>query len=215
MNFLLGTKTLEEVESPINGKISVIKSLAFGTYIQVEGLTQSGGVVYNVWKTTLKKVKKQKLDVQSCLILGLGGGSAARIVKKFWPDAKITGVDKDPIIVELGKKYLSLDEENVKVVINDVEELLSSHKSLVTSHKYELVLVDMYVGTEVPKQFESGNFVRSVKKLLKKDGVAVFNRLYYGEKRTIARKFLDILSKHFSSVTPIYPEANVMFVSRI
>ena len=40
MDFSLTNKILEEVESGINGKIKVVKSLGLGTYIQVEGLTQ-------------------------------------------------------------------------------------------------------------------------------------------------------------------------------
>ena len=61
MIFNLGTKVLAKYESPINGKVEVIKSIAWGTYVQVGGLTQSGGVVYDVWKTTLKKIQKTKV----------------------------------------------------------------------------------------------------------------------------------------------------------
>lgn len=204
-SFLAGTKVLEERNSPINGSIKVIKSLAFGTYIQVDNLTQSGGVVYEVWKFVLGKLSHELSGVKNCLILGLGGGSAGKLVKKFWPEAKITGVDIDPIMVELGEKYLGL--RDIKVVIDDVEKFIAKNRE-----KFDLILVDTYLGDKYPEKFEKENFVRLIKKLLSKKGVAIFNRLYYAEKRPPAMKFAKKLEKEFDKVTPVFPEANVMFV---
>jgi len=44
------------------------------------------------------------------------------------------------------------------------------------------------------------------------DGVAVFNRLYYDQKRAEAVNFLSKLEKIFPRVTALYPEANVMYL---
>ena len=223
-DFLSGIKILEEVESPINGKIQVVRSLGLGTYIQVEGLTQSGGVVNEVWKTTLRKLKnKRTKELKNCLILGLGGGSAAKLVRKFWTDAKITGVEIDPIMVNLGKKYLKLDAVGVDVMIDDAENFLStiSHQPLrardpqgsaILVISYDLILVDLYIGRDVPEKFESENYIHLVRSLLERSGIAIFNRLYYAEKRKEAEKFGEKLEKTFSKVERIFPEANVMFV---
>lgn len=207
---MTGTKILEEVESPINGKITVLKSLAFGTHFQVGGLTQSGGVVYEVWRSTLKKVKSQKFQVKSCLILGLGGGSAALLVRRFWPTAEITGVDIDPMMIELGEKYLNLDGIRAGAIEADAAEFCEQEAK--EQGKYDLILVDIYVGDEIPKHVQTEEFVGNVKALLDKEGIAVFNRLYYGGKRSSAVKFGEKLEKIFSNVSPFYPEANVMFV---
>jgi spermidine synthase len=214
-DFLSGIKVLEEIESPINGKIQVVKSLAFGTYIQVEGLTQSGGVMYGVWKTTLKKLSHQSLIINHCLILGLGGGDAARLVRKYWPEAKITGIELDPIMVEMGKKYLKLDEVGADVAIEDAEKFLLTISHQPSSINYDLILVDLYVGYGVPKKFDTKEFAQLVKKLLTPEGLSVFNRLYSGEKRKEAEVFHRKLIQAFSKVRPIYPEANVMFVCKI
>jgi len=209
-DFLTGTKILEEAESPINGKITVLKSLAFGIHFQAGGLTQSGGMVYEVWKTTLKKIKNQKFNIKNCLILGLGGGSAALLVRRFWPIAEITGVDIDPVMIELGKKYLNLDGIRAKAIEADAAEYCEQEAK--GQGKYDLILVDIYVGDESPKHVQTEEFVGSLKALLDKEGIAVFNRLYYGEKRPEAVKFGKKLEKIFSNVSPVYPEANVMFV---
>lgn len=211
VDFLAVTKILEEASSPVNGKIRVVKSLALGTYIQVEGLTQSGGVMYGVWHTVLKKLSHQSLTINHSLILGLGGGDAARLINKYWPDAKITGVEIDPIMVEFGKKYLKLDETAVKIVIQDAKKYLLTISHQPLTIKYDLILIDLYVGHEVPKKFTDEAFIKKIKKILAKNGIAIFNRLYYDKKRKQAEIFHRKLINNFKKVRPIYPEANVMY----
>jgi len=211
---MVGIKVLEEIESPINGKIQVVKSLGFGTYIQVEGLTQSGGVVYDVWRSTLRKIRSTKHEIRNCLILGLGGGSAAKLVRKFWSNAEIVGVDKDPVMIKMGKKYLGLGKVNIKITVADAFNFL---KIPVRPHepipdRYGLVLVDLYIRDQVPRKFETYKFIRSVRHSLTESGLAVFNRLYWAEKRPEAMKFGQKLEKIFPKVEYFYPEANVMFV---
>jgi spermidine synthase len=201
-------KVLEEVTSPINGKISVVRSLGLGTYIQVENLTQSGGIVREVWQSALRTVNHEQLTTNSCLILGLGGGTAAMLAKELWPNVKITGVDIDPMMVQLGKKYLGL--EGIDAVIEDADNfVLSAVKS---SKKYDLILVDTYLGDNFPKKFERDDFFVRLKGILSANGLIIFNRLYYGEKRPEAMKFAAKLERVFSKVKYIFPEANVMFV---
>ena len=212
---LTGVKVLEETESPINGKITVIKSLAFGKYIQVGGLTQSGGIIKDIWKKTLAKVSKVSNvpKVPQVLILGLGGGSIVDVVQKYWPKTKITAVDIDAKMVELGKKYLGLDENDIKIVIEDAEKyLLQKSKIKNLQSKNDLGLVALYVGDEFPKKFESKNYIHLVRSHLESSGIAVFNRLYYGEKRSQSVKFGKLLEKIFSKVDVFYPEANIMFI---
>ena len=220
-DFLTGTRVLEVAESPINGKIEVIQSLVFGKHIRVEVLTQSGGVIIDVWKKTLKKVKSQKSKVKRCLILGLGGGSAAKLVKKIWPEAIITAVELDPKMVELGRKYLRLNEIELNVEIADAFEFCKIQAQ--RGQKFDLILTDVYVGYEVPKKLESENYIQLVGRLLSesrdsssrglaRDGIAVFNRLYSKERRPQANEFGKKLGKIFSKVTAVYPEANIMFL---
>jgi spermidine synthase len=209
-DFLAGIKVIEEIDSPINGRVSVVKSLAFGTYIQVGGLTQSGGIIKTIWNKTLSKVKNNnKTEFKKCLILGLGGGSLVEVVKFFYPNTRITAVDIDPIMVRLGKNHLNLDDKKNKVVISDAGEFV---KKSLKKEKFDLVLVDLYLGDLFPEKFEEINFISDIKKILESDGIVIFNRLYYGKKRTQAVKFLKSLEDLFQKVEVVYPEANVMFV---
>jgi spermidine synthase len=209
-DFLSGHQKLTEIYSPINGKLVVRKNIVWGTYIQANGFTQSGGVVRTIWKNALHDIRNTIYDVQDVLILGLGGGTVAQLIHTYYPNAKITGVDIDPLIVNLGKKYLNLDRYKVKIKIEDAFHFLTHHSY---HHYYNLILVDLYQGDQFPEKFESGDFLVHVHKLLANDGVAIFNRLYCGNKRSLAMKFLDRLEKAFPKVEAIYPEANIVFLA--
>ena len=194
---MLGTTILEERTSKYNGSLRVVRSWGLGTYIQSDGLTQSGGVVEDFWKQTLRKVKSKGLKVKDVLILGLGGGTVAKLVRKIWPDAKITGIEIDPIMVSLGKKYLDLDKYNVDIKICD-----ANNYSLITN-RYDLVIVDTYFGDK---------FVDLSKMKLNKSKIVVFNRLYYKDKKSEAEKFGEKLKKIFKNVEVFRPITNLMYI---
>lgn len=202
-----GSILFKEVESPINGVLTVKWDITFGYQIMGGGLWQVGGPVRTIWKYALDRVK-QETEVSHALILGLGGGSIAKLIRENWKDSKITGVDVDPVIVELGKDYLGLSHLNVDILIGDAYEFLEKAKKVT----YDLVCVDTYVGDSFPKQFESPNFLENVKKCLSENGVAVFNRLYYSDKRKAADAFEVELSKHFKFVKSLYPELSALYV---
>lgn len=204
----IGSKVIKTVDSKINGKVEVIKSLAFGTYITVGGLTQSGGIVYEIWKKTLRKVKRQKKEIKNCLILGLGGGSVSDLISKFWPTVKIIGVEIDPMMADLGKEFLDLKNTNIKIS-DAFNYCLTAIKQ---KEKYDLVVVDLYVGDKFPDKFDSLKFVNLTKKILSEDGIIIFNKLYYREKRKESLDFAKKVEEVYKNVEYFYPEANLMLI---
>ncbi len=210
---MVGTKVLEERKSKHNGELRVVKTFGMGTYIQSNGLTQSGGVVETIWRQTLRQIKSDGEEIKEVLILGLGGGTVAKLIRRRWPEAKITGVEIDPIMIELGKKYLELDHTNIKIEIADAVDFLTHHSSPATGI-YDLIIVDLYNGDKFPKHFETENYIHLLRSDLTRPGIAVFNRLYYGEKRPQAVKFGNKLGKFFSEVRWFYPEANLMLLCK-
>ena len=210
---LAGIRILEEVDSPINGHLKVITDFTWGPHI-VSRITQSGGVLKKVWGPTLRKLKHKYIieAPRTSLILGLGGGTAAYQLRELYPKVQITGVELDPIMIDLGRKYLKWDEET-KVIIGDaVEEIKKFDRE---NKNFDLVLVDMYVGEKVPEKLTTEEFIKNVKSLINESGTVVFNRTYYGEKRDEAHAFEKTLEKVFSQVDRFYPEANCMFICKL
>lgn len=200
-------QVVEEVESPFNGKIQVMKSLE-GTRILVGGISQSGWLVKKVWKDALKKIKKVKPDVQSVLILGLGGGSVAELVQESWPESKKMGIDIDPKMIEMGGKYLRLKEvKRLRVVVGDTNVWMGTCKET-----FDLVLVDMYKGVDIPKEFTKQNFMKKVRRLLRPEGIAAFNHLYSSIEKRDAEEFGKKLRTVFPAIISVTPEANIIFI---
>lgn len=195
---MFGNKILEKRSSRYNKNIKVIKSLGLGTYIQVNGLTQSGGVVESIWRSTLKKININ--NIKNILILGLGGGTVAKLLRKKYPNAKITGVEIDSVMIELGKKYLDLEKYNIDIKIIDAFKFLKTSRK-----KYGLVIVDTYLGDKV---------VDITRCHLAMAEITVFNRLYFGDKKLEAIKFGKNLKKYYKKVNMFYPQANVMFICK-
>lgn len=203
-DLLTGTRILEKTHSKYNGDITVVRDFTWGTYIKVGGLTQSGGILTQVWKETLEKVLNIKPHINRCLILGLGGGSVAKLVSSYWVGAYIVGVDIDPKMVDFGKKYLGLNKTSIQTVIGDALSFVNNEKQ-----KYDLILIDLYCGEKFPEKFEKDEFIKRVKELLNKNGIAVFNRLYGSERRLESMRFGRRLEKIFRKVDYVYPQANL------
>jgi len=125
----------------------------------------------------------------------LGGGTVAKLIRKNWPNAKITGVEIDPVMVELGVRYLRLEDSKTKIIIGDARKFKLG--------KYDLVIVDSYLGDK---------YIDLLSNDLKKSKIVVFNRLYFGEKRKEAVKFGNKLEKIFKKLEWFYPQANLMFL---
>jgi len=79
---------------------------------------------------------------RSVLILGLGGGSAARIVRALAPRAEIVGVEFDPEVVRAAREHFDLDEIGVRVVEDDARNYLGG-----TRRHFDAVLEDVFVGS--------------------------------------------------------------------
>jgi len=76
------------------------------------------------------------------LILGLGGGSVARIARALAPDAEIVGVELDPEVVRLARAHLDLDVLEIQVEIADALDWLKKAKG-----RYDAILEDVFIGS--------------------------------------------------------------------
>ncbi len=78
------------------------------------------------------------------MILGLGGGSVARLARAFAPDAEILGIELDPDVVRLARKHLDLDTLAIEVEIVDAYEWLKTAPQ--SRERYDVILEDIFVG---------------------------------------------------------------------
>ena len=117
-----------------------------------------------------------------------------------------------PIILVIWIASYVLKTYNRLVNLRMDADRQTSHVQVHLKKKFDLILVDLYVGDEFPKKFETKNYIQRIRSVLAHNGIAIFNRLYYGEKRSQAMRFGNKLEKMFKNVEYFYPEANLMFI---
>ena len=206
---------VEKVESPYNGTIEVVRDLS-GTRILVGGISQSGWLLKRVWKTALKKLKKDGFVPEKVLLLGVGGGSVIELIEDFWPNAKITGIEIDPLMINLGKKYLKLGKaRNLEIEIHDATDWLFTFRKETSANKerrFDLVLIDLYVGSKIPEKFKGEKFIELVEHSLSGSGIAAFNHLYSSLEKEDALSLEGKLRKVFGVIMRVQPEANIVYL---
>ena len=75
------------------------------------------------------------------LILGLGGGSVARLARALAPEAEIVGVELDPEVVRLSREHLDLDTLDVQIEIADALAWLEKAEG-----SFDAILEDVFIG---------------------------------------------------------------------
>lgn len=78
---------------------------------------------------------------RSVLILGLAGGSAARIVRAIAPGARIVGVEFDRDVIAAARRHLALDALGIEIVCDDARAVLLRER-----RRFDLVIDDVFVG---------------------------------------------------------------------
>ena len=166
------------------------------------------------------------------MILGLGGGTVVQIIRQYWPESKITAIEIDPEIIKVGRRYFDLGEiENLKIInadaikwrrvrkssdlqaanFNDISGLRGLNKRQKRRGVFDLIIVDLYLGSRFPKKAENDEFFKYLKKFLAPDRVIIFNRLRQrGEKFS---RFEKKIKSHFSSVKKLKTVSNLFFIA--
>lgn len=204
MTNLFSPKILEETQSKFSGKL-LVKTDIIDTYVTTGILTQSGGtVIKEVWNAFFKKFWWWKLQHKDWLIFGLATGTVATMISKKYKPEKLVGVEIDPEMVRIGRKYFKLDEiPNLEIKVMDA----SKYKF---NQHFDYILVDMYIGDQMPAFVYSDKFLKNIRK---HSTVSVFNHLFYDpDKRANAEKLIKSLDKLYNNIVLVRVLTNVLVI---
>lgn len=211
--FRLRMKTLATFSSAISGEIKVIekynheKALTLNNYVQGVSINHPS-ISQSYWYLVAQKIARicQKENIASLLMFGLGANTVPNLLAKQQSKIHQTIVEIDPLILQACIKYFGLSELKNTTLINEDAYLLIAGKSEYTLplKTFKVIFVDIYTGGPPfvdPKSTEP-NFINSLTKFLKKDGVIIFNRPADTAKiRQENQKLKAALEKHFPKVT--------------
>ena len=201
---LFSTNILEEADSKFSGRLRVMDSWG-SRYISTGILTQTGGLVKDVWEGVLKKYGKKD---SSWLILGLAGGTMAGLISRYLNPEKIVGVEIDPVMVDLGKKYLNMGKiPKLEIVIADAKKYVRNNNS-----HFDYILVDMYLGDKLPDFVYDFGFLKQLKS---RGTFVIFNHLFYDDdKRQKAGRLVEKLKSIFPSVILARKLTNLLIICK-
>lgn len=110
-------------------------------------------------------------DVKRIVMIGVGGGTTSRYLSTAMPDVKIEGVELDPYVLRMAKKYFGLSEgENLELHTLDGRMYLRRSKN-----EYDIIMIDAYRGWFVPFHLLTTEFYEQTKDRLSEGGVVVQN----------------------------------------
>lgn len=189
-----------------NGEIQLIKFID-KYQIMVGGLMESGTVMERVWRDAIKHLLPKNYIPESVLILGFAGGSAAHMLHKHYSKAKITGVEIDPVMIDIAKKYFKVNEIPNLIIINEnAITFIENHQP--SAIRYSLILADCYKGHEIPQAFSD---IKFLKKCVSSTDNFLINRLYWDKHIPPTDEFEEKISKHFS-ITSYRSFSNKVFL---
>lgn len=150
-------KVIGKFQSDYSGTIRVVQGWGF-RHLSTDRIQQSGGIVGEIWSKALNhRVSKHK----TWLVLGVAGGTVMQMISQKLAPTRIVGVDIDPVIVDVGRKYFGLDSiPNSQIIISDARKYLQT-----THDHFDYLLVDLF-GVEGPPPFVySSKFLESLKQV--------------------------------------------------
>ena len=110
------------------------------------------------------------------LLLGLGGGSVARVLRVLDPEAELVGVELDRDVLRLARRHFGLDDLRVEVVVDDVFRYLHRER-----RRFDLIVEDVFVGSLRSVHKPPGLLAEAyplMKRRLRRGGLAVSNTIH-------------------------------------
>ena len=150
-----------------------------------------------VWDAFLALPPLLGRDLERVAILGNAAGTTARALGVYYPAAAVDGVELDPAVSRVGRRYFGLNEiPQLEVHDADARPFLRA-----TDQRYDLIVVDAYHQPYVPFYLATREFFALVRQHLAPGGIVALNvaavpddkRLVQAVGTTLAAEFPQVL----------------------
>jgi spermidine synthase len=120
------------------------------------------------------------LKPQNILLIGGGAFTLPMEILKYFPGTKIDVVERDAQLKIIAERFFGLKpHKNLNIIFNEGREYLQH-----TDENYDLVLIDAFSRSTIPKSLATREFVQLLSSRLSKKGTAAVNIIssYHGPK---------------------------------
>lgn len=103
-------------------------------------------------------------------VVGLAAGTIPKQFTRVFGPIQIDGIELDPAIIEVGRRYFALDEPNINAIAGDGRYALAQ-----LSGPYDVVTIDAYKVPYIPWHLTTQEFFAEVSVRLSESGVVAIN----------------------------------------
>ena len=203
---------LESTSSAYNPYLSV--SLVRGRYqLNTANAVYSFADLYTNFRMAFQQLEIKSQPVNDVLILGFGLGSIPYMLERVFDcHFNYTAVEIDEEVLYLAHRY-ALPE-----IASPIEMITANAFDYAAQceTQYDLICMDVFLDDVIPDDFETTEFLGNLKRLLRPQGILLYNRLSYSEgDKEKSRSFLEEgFRKIFPEAFYIDTESNWILVNR-
>ena len=171
-------QNIEKRPSLVSGILEVVFSK--GRFIlDAHRVNYSFGGLHEVFRKVFNEYEIRNRHIQNVLILGYGSGSVASILEfEYRKRLKITGVEKDPEVISLTRKYFRPERHaSLQLECEDACDFVLRCRDI-----YDLIVVDVFVNLDVPARLTESDFLEKLGKILSPQGIVFFNLVVHDER---------------------------------
>jgi spermidine synthase len=204
----------QQLASYVRPKVVEVRSSVHNPYLEV---THANGVLelntpnanysfanlHQVFLNTFREFSiLSRPNLNTALVLGLGGGSVPKLILEKRPDCAIRAVELDETVVALGHQYFGLGKyHQLEVIVADATQFVNSDDRL-----YDLIVVDLFLDNLVPAAAETPSFLQALRARLSPGGVLLFNRM-------VVPQELAIHTAHFQELFEVFFPGFISFLT--
>lgn len=134
-------------------------------------LPKSGVLTHGYWDAFLSLPALGGSDDGNLAVLGNAGGTISNMYAAAWPKMSVDGVEIDPLVSEVGRKYLGMDS-NPRLTVHTDDARVWLRRS---ERRHDAMVVDAYRQPYIPFQLVSREFFQLVRDRLTPTGVVAIN----------------------------------------
>ncbi len=107
---------------------------------------------------------------RNAAVVGLAAGTIPKQFTRVFGPLPIDGIELDPAIVDVGRRYFALDEPNIRVIAGDGRYALTS-----LTGPYDVITIDAYKVPYIPWHLTTRQFYEDAQARLSPTGVLAIN----------------------------------------
>jgi len=105
-------------------------------------------------------------------LIGLAAGTVSELFTDIYGPIDITGVELDPAIIEVGRRYFAMNQPNLTAVAADGRAWLAGQPP---ETRFDLIAVDAYRPPYIPFHLTTVEFFDVARQRLSEDGILAVN----------------------------------------